>query len=401
MKTLIRNAIVLTPFRRLPQGITVIVENGRIAALTDDKIDESDFDGKIVDAAGLYLAPGFIDTHTHGAGGSDFLDGSTEAILNACRTHMNFGTTSIVPTILSSDQEEAEACLSLMDDVRRNGTKIPNIIGVHMEGPYFSQKQNGAQDANYLKLPDPNEYVTLLEKFPFIVKWTVAPELPGALAMGRYLSGHGVVASIGHSNGTESDVIQAIENGYSMVTHLYNGMSYITRSSAKIVLGIAESTLLYDELTAEIIADGCHLPPELLRLIIKAKGIDRVCLVTDSMRAAGTEEKSSILGSIKHGQQVEIENGVAYMPSHRSFGGSICTADRLIRTMHEKAGLSLENALQMLTANPAKTLNIYKQKGSITINKDADIILFDENINIKFVMVMGDIWKNQTDESQQ
>lgn len=394
MKTLFINARIITPYRILPPGWSLEVTGGKIAMLTDGPIDAEHFPGEVIDAEGCYLSPGFIDMHTHGAGGHDFMDGTLEAILAACRTHMHYGTTSIVPTTLSSQRDELVRNLTLIDEAAKITDHMPNILGSHLEGPYFSPAQYGAQDMRYLKNPNPKEYLPILERFPRILKWTLAPELDGAMEMGRILREKGVIASIGHSDATEDVVEIAIYNGYTMVTHLYNATSRLTRKNALMYLGVAESALVYDELTAEIIADGCHLPPSLLKLIYKCKGPRRLCLVTDSMRAAGTECTESILGSLKDGQTVEIADGVAFMPGRRSFGGSIATADRLVRTMYRKAGIPLEQAVEMMTVTPARMLNVLDYKGVIEIGKDADLILFDEDVRIKMVMVGGNLWEN-------
>lgn len=394
MKTLFINARIITPYRILPPGWSLEVTGGKIAMLTDGPIDAEHFPGEVIDAEGCYLSPGFIDMHTHGAGGHDFMDGTLEAILAACRTHMHYGTTSIVPTTLSSQRDELVRNLTLIDEAAKITDHMPNILGSHLEGPYFSPAQYGAQDMRYLKNPNPKEYLPILERFPRILKWTLAPELDGAMEMGRILREKGVIASIGHSDATEDVVEIAIYNGYTMVTHLYNATSRLTRKNALMYLGVAESALVYDALTAEIIADGCHLPPSLLKLIYKCKGPRRLCLVTDSMRAAGTECTESILGSLKDGQTVEIADGVAFMPGRRSFGGSIATADRLVRTMYRKAGIPLEQAVEMMTVTPARMLNVLDYKGVIEIGKDADLILFDEDVRIKMVMVGGNLWEN-------
>lgn len=394
MKTLFINARIITPYRILPPGWSLEVADGKIAMLTDGPIDAEHFPGEVIDAEGCYLSPGFIDMHTHGAGGHDFMVGTLEATLAACRTHMHYGTTSIVPTTLSSQRDELVRNLTLIDEAAKITDHMPNILGSHLEGPYFSPAQYGAQDMRYLKNPDPKEYLPILERFPRILKWTLAPELDGAMEMGRILRERGVIASIGHSDATEDVVEIAIYNGYTMVTHLYNATSRLTRKNALMYLGVAESALVYDALTAEIIADGCHLPPSLLKLIYKCKGPRRLCLVTDSMRAAGTECTESILGGLKDGQTVEIADGVAFMPGRRSFGGSIATADRLVRTMYRKAGIPLEQAVEMMTMTPARMLNVLDYKGVIEIGKDADLILFDEDVRIKMVMVGGNLWEN-------
>lgn len=394
MDALIINARIITPYRILPPCWTLRVTDGKISALTDLPMDPQDFAGQVINAQGCYLAPGFIDMHTHGAGGHDFMDGSLDAVLAACRTHLHHGTTSIVPTTLSSTWDDLVSNLELIDQASSIHDHMPNILGTHLEGPYFAPEQNGAQDMRYLKNPAPEEYLTLLDRFPHILKWTVAPELDGALEMGQILRERGIIASIGHSNATEKEVEKAIHSGYTMVTHLYNGMSRLTRKNAVMHLGVAESALIYDELTAEIIADGCHLPPSLLRLIYRCKGPQRICLVTDSMRAAGTECTRSLLGGLKNGQEVEVADGVAYMPGRASFGGSIATADRLVRTMYRQAGVPLEHAVEMITRTPAQMLNILHRKGTIEVGKDADLVLFDEDIRIMAVMVNGNLWED-------
>ena len=232
-----------------------------------------------------------------------------------------------------------------------------------------------------------------------IRRWSVAPELPGALEMGRWLAGKGIIASIGHTDAVYEDMEAAVENGYTMVTHLYNGMSRLTRKNALQYLGAAESSLCLDDLTVEVIADGMHLPLSLLKLVFKAKGADKVCLVTDSMRAAGTDVKESILGSLESGQRVEIEDGVAFMPGRGSFGGSVATTDRLVRTMVKGVGVPLTDAIRMMSLTPARVLSIDGRKGSIGVGKDADIVLFDKDIDIKMVMCRGQIWVDRIERN--
>ncbi len=393
MRTIFINAKIIMLNRIITGG--VIVENDKISLVFENDIFDKQSTDIIIDAKGWYLSPGFIDIHTHGAGNSDFMDNSIEAVCTASRTHMKYGTTSIVPTTLSSHEKELFDSLRNIEEAMKITENMPNIIGIHVEGPYFSPEQSGAQDKRHLKHIDSNEYKRIFEYCPSIVRWTVAPEIPGALEMGRWMHKNGIIASIGHSNAVYEEVVRACENGFSTLTHFFNGMSRITRKNALIHLGVSESGLLLDDLTVEIIADGKHLPPSLLKLIYKTKGADRICLVTDSMRAAGTDVTDSIIGSSDTGQKVEIEDGVAYMPGRKSFGGSVSTTDRLIRTMTKLADVPLVEAVRMLTIVPARTLKVDKYKGSIMIGKDADIILFDDNINVKLVMVKGKIWKNE------
>jgi N-acetylglucosamine-6-phosphate deacetylase len=396
MRSVFVNARVITPCRLIANG-GVVVEDGCISEVFEDADSRhrAAGSGTVIDAQGMYLSPGFVDIHTHGAGNADFMDGTVEAVLQVCRTHMLSGTTSIVPSTLTSTDEELATNLSNIEQARSVAEGMPEILGIHLEGPYFSPEQKGAQDPRYIKNPDPKEYGRILDAFPSIVRWTVAPELPGALDMGRELRRRGIIASIGHSNAVYEEVVKARENGYTLVAHLYCGMSRLTRRNAIMYPGVAESALILDDLEVEIIADGKHLPPSLLRLIFKVKGPDRTCLVTDSIRAAGVEASESILGSLTNGQRVEIEDGVAFMPDRTSFGGSVATTNRLVRTMTTLVDVPLVDAVKMMTYTPARIMGREQTKGSIAAGKDADLLVFNDNIDVKLVMVKGSVQVNQ------
>ncbi|HHW02384.1 MAG TPA: amidohydrolase family protein [Thermoanaerobacterales bacterium] len=228
-----------------------------------------------------------------------------------------------------------------------------------------------------------------------IIRWTVAPELPGALEMGRELKGRGILPSIGHSNAIYEEVQKAFENGYTHITHLYSGMSMVRRINAYRYAGVVESAFLIDEMTVEIIADGKHLPQSLLQLIYKIKGPDSICLITDSMRAAGMPDGEYILGSLEGGQKAIVEDGVAKLPDRSAFAGSVATTDRLVRTMFKIAGVPLLDAVKMMTATPARIIGADDRKGTLAPGKDADVVIFDEDINIKEVIVKGSLrYKN-------
>lgn len=393
MRTVFKNAIIITPYRKVAGS--VVVEDGKITQVIAGDCVDIQAEDEVIDAQGKYLSPGFIELHTHGAGGHDFMDGSIDAIIQACQTHMRHGITALLPTTLSSKDEELFENLAMIDEAAKIKDGMPEILGSHLEGPYFSPEQNAAQDKRYIKGPTKEEYERIFENCPSIKIWSAAPELPGAQEMGRWMKSKGIIGSIGHSNAVYEDVELAVENGYSMITHFFNGMSRLTRKDAKMYLGVAESGLCFDDLTVEIIADGCHLPPNLLKLIYKVKGPDRICLVTDSMRAAGTDVSESTLGSLKNGQRVIIEGGVAYMPGKTSFGGSVATADRLIRTMYHKVDVPLTDAVKMMTVTPARILGVDDRIGSIAPGMDADILLFDDDISISLVMIKGKVWMNQ------
>jgi len=358
--------------------------------LPSDQVEMQEQD-RVIDVGGAYIAPGFIDIHTHGAGGHDFMDGSVEAIMEAARTHLRYGTTTIMPTTLTSDLDELFDTLDKFAQAKSKLKDGPNLHGLHLEGPYFSREQAGAQDPRYIKNPDPDEYRRIVGYSGEVKRWTIAPELPGALEMGRYLSERGILCSMGHTNAVYEDVVAAVENGFRLVTHLYSAMSGVRRINAYRYAGVIESALLLDELTVEVIADGVHLPKSLLQLTYKVKGPDRICLVTDSMRGAGMPEGESILGSLKDGQRVIIEDGVAKLPDRSAFAGSVSTSDRLVRTMVKLAEVPLADAVKMATLTPAKLLGIDHCKGVIAPGKDADLVVFDAHINVSLVMVGGQV----------
>ena len=343
-----------------------------------------------VDCGGQYLSPGFIDIHCHGGGGADFMDGHMEDILTAARAHLIHGTTGICPTTLTCSDEEL---FTFFESFRQAGEvteQMPHLLGIHLEGPYFSPAQAGAQPPKYLVHPRPEHYHEILRRGQGnIVRWSAAPELPGALELGDELAGKGIKVSMGHSDAGFEDIVNAMEHGYSQITHFYSAMSTITRKRGRRVLGLIECGYLFDRLKVEIIADGIHLPPELLKLILKCKNHDDICLVTDSMRGAGMPDGPSLLGSKKNGVPVIIEDGIANMPDFSSFAGSVATTDRLVRVMVQKAGLPVWEAVKMASLNPASFLGIQETYGSIQPGKSADLLIFDDDIRISSVYVSG------------
>ena len=386
MKTVFTNGKIILP-ERILEGYDVVIENGIISEITNRKEKNE----KIVDLQNKYLAPGFIDLHTHGAGGYDFMDGTEAAIKGACLTHLSHGTTSIVPTTLTCLNSELFDFFKVYRKVKKEWQEGPNLIGIHLEGPFFNSAQAGAQDPKFLQLPTEENYMPILDAGGRdIVRVSAAVELEGALELGKELKRRGIIAAIGHSDATYAEVEKAVQAGYTFVTHLYSGMSALHRVGPYRVLGVVESAYIFDELKVEIIADGKHLPPELLKLIVKDKRIDNICLITDSMRGAGMAEgERPKLGSLTNGQETIIQDGVAMMPDFKAFAGSVCTTDRCVRTMYKLAGLPLYDAVRMITLNPAKILGIDDRKGSIEKGKDADLVIFDDDINVSDVYVGG------------
>ena len=367
------------------------VKNGVIESIGKGTPDRKQLNScTTVDCGGQYLSPGFIDIHCHGGGGADFMDGHMEDILTAARAHLIHGTTGICPTTLTCSDEELFTFFESFRQAREVTEQMPHLLGIHLEGPYFSPAQAGAQPPKYLVHPRPEHYHEILRRGQGnIVRWSAAPELPGALELGDELAGKGIKVSMGHSDAGFEDIVNAMEHGYSQITHFYSAMSTITRKRGRRVLGLIECGYLFDRLKVEIIADGIHLPPELLKLILKCKNHDDICLVTDSMRGAGMPDGPSLLGSKKSGVPVIIEDGIANMPDFSSFAGSVATTDRLVRVMVQKAGLPVWEAVKMASLNPASFLGIQETYGSIQPGKSADLLIFDDDIRISSVYVSG------------
>ena len=367
------------------------VKNGVIESIGKGTPDREQLNScTTVDCGGQYLSPGFIDIHCHGGGGADFMDGHMEDILTAARAHLIHGTTGICPTTLTCSDEELFTFFESFRQAREVTEQMPHLLGIHLEGPYFSPAQAGAQPPKYLVHPRPEHYHEILRRGQGnIVRWSAAPELPGALELGDELAGKGIKVSMGHSDAGFEDIVNAMEHGYSQITHFYSAMSTITRKRGRRVRGLIECGYLFDRLKVEIIADGIHLPPELLKLILKCKNHDDICLVTDSMRGAGMPDGPSLLGSKKNGVPVIIEDGIANMPDFSSFAGSVATTDRLVRVMVQKAGLPVWEAVKMASLNPASFLGIQETYGSIQPGKSADLLIFDDDIRISSVYVSG------------
>jgi N-acetylglucosamine-6-phosphate deacetylase len=380
------NGKIITPYRVIPNG-TVLVKDGVIVEVAAGDITVEGV--KEIDAKGQFIAPGFIDLHVHGGGGHDFMDGSETAFLEIAKIHARYGTTSMLPTTLTSEHEDLMQTIELYQVADKKNTSGAQFLGLHLEGPYFAMNQRGAQDPRYIRDPDPEEYQQILSHTSVIKRWSAAPELKGAIEFGKYISSRGVLASLAHTDAIYEEVLEAFENGYTLATHLYSGMSGVTRRNAFRYAGAIESAFIIDEMNVEIIADGIHLPAPLLKLIYKIKGPDRIALITDAMRAAGMGPGESILGGLKNGLRVIVEDGVAKLPDRSSFAGSIATADRLVWNMVKMADVPLIEAIRMITVTPAKIIGIADKKGALVAGKDADIVIFNEDIEIQATIIKG------------
>ena len=380
---------VLTPIRALA-GAEIAVENGKIVSV-GPRDAATDAGAEIFDAGGLWVVPGFIDMHVHGGGGYDFMDATVEAFHGAARMHALHGTTTLLPTSLASgDEALLDMSHAYQDAVHAPwvGAAMP---GLHLEGPYFSLAQAGAQAPDAITPPDPERTARILKAAQgSILRWSSAPELPGSMEFAREMRERGILLSIGHSDARESVVAEAIENGYTHLTHFYSGMSTIVREKSYRFPGIVESGYLYPELTVEIIADGCHLPASLLRLVYQSMGTRRVALVTDALRGAGMPEGESIIGSLKEGRRCIVEDGVAKLPDRSAFAGSVATTDRLVRNMVQLAGAPLQDAVKMMSLTPARILG-FQDRGMLAVGYRADIVCLDAGLHAVKTFVGGEV----------
>lgn len=377
----------------LPQGIEekadLLLAGGKIAAFFAPG-EAAPEDAEVIAADGLYISPGFVDVHQHGGGGSDYMDGTPDAFLNATSMHLSHGTTSVMPTSVSADTASIERAIRLYQSAEKD-PRIPcNLLGLNLEGPYISALQAGAQKPEHCRDFDPREYEHLGDFADGAIKrWSVAPEMQGVEQFAAYAQKKGILLSIAHSNATFEQVLRAYDMGFRHITHFYSCTSTVRREKGFRIAGIIEAAYYLDDMNVELIADGCHLPDSLLKLITHLKRNEHISLVTDSMRAAGLDVTESYLGAIDEPQPVIIEDGVAKMPDREAFASSIATADRLVRTMLG-IGVSLPDAVRMVTINPLRMAGVGENKGEIRIGADADICLFDRDINVKSVFVGGE-----------
>ena len=382
------NGRIISPHRIIPNG-TVVVTGETITAILEDDVDVP---GAVeIDAQGNYISPGFIDIHVHGGGGHDFMDCNETAFLKIAETHARHGTTAMVPTTLSCEKDELITTLELYKKAEKKNISGAQFLGMHIEGPYFAMNQRGAQDPRYIRNPDPEEYKGIIAQTDVIKRWSAAPELKGALEFARYLKANDILPALAHTDATYEEVVKGYENGYVLATHLYSAMSTITRRNAYRYAGAIEAAFLIDEMDVELIADGRHVPAPLLQLALKIKGPSRIALITDAMRGAGMPEGEYILGNKNSGLKAIVEDGVAKLPDRSSFAGSVATTDRLVWTMINMANVSVTDAVRMMSHTPARIMKVADRKGSLAVGKDADIVIFDEDVNIRSTIIKGNL----------
>jgi len=379
MSILFRNIKLITPYRIL-HGYGVVVDEGKITNIDSEKNINTESINKIIDGKGQYLSPGFIDIHNHGNSGCDFMDAAEETIDNISKFHMKNGVTSFLGTIITGSYENM---INAATNMAEHKSSYSQLLGIHLEGPFFSLSKKGAQPEEYIKETDISFIERMIDICGSKLKMiSIAPEKEGALEIISYLKNNDIAVSMAHSNASFDEAMKGINSGATIATHLYNGM----RSFSHREPGIIGASLTDDRIFCEIIYDRIHLHDAAAEIALKMKTKERLILVSDSMRAAGLNDGIYELG----GQNVTVSGGAARLKDG-SLAGSTLNLRTAVFNMIKYLDVPICDAVRMASLTPAAAINLDSKKGSIEIGKDADLILFDDHINIKSVVVAGNI----------
>lgn len=374
---------ILTPLEQL-DGHTLIIKGNEITAIIPDHHSLEEPDSHRIDASGMWVTPGLIDIHTHGADGHDTMDATPEAMESFGKFLARHGVTSYLPTTITAAQRDIQNAIA---NIKRFRPEIDGarIAGIHLEGPYLNPAHRGAQPEALIRKADPEEYSTWIEH-DLVKLMTVAPEIDGVLDLIAAGQQHGLEFAVGHSGATYEVMQEAADRGMRQATHTFNGMLGIHHRRP----GTVGSVLTDDRIYAQVIADGVHLHPAIIQLIVKAKGISKTILISDSMRATGLEDGEYDLG----GQRVRVERSIARIPSG-SLAGSTLTLDAAIRNTMDFTSLSFPEVLPMATTVPAEAMGWEEQVGVLKPGVRADVVCFDADIVPRLVFVAGElIYKN-------
>src|SRR6266540_319019 len=360
-------------------GLELVMEEGKIAEIRE----QTPARGKnVIHLDGNYLAPGFIDLHVHGALGRDSMEASAEAFQAICGYHASGGTISLLLTTATAPMDNI---VDVLKEVRDYRSPIGAVAGVHVEGPFISKAKCGAQRAEFIQDPSPARVRQLLDYVDVIRRVTIAPELPGALEAIESFHIRGVNVSGGHSDAWDEDARAAFGRGIRSVTHTFNCMSSARRRGVYRIAGLLEFALSEREISCELIADGHHVSPTLMRMLYRAKGAGGICLVTDATAGAGLPEGSRFS---LFGNECLVEGGVCLLTDRSALAGSASRMIDLVRTMVQKVDVPLHEAVIMATGNPARAIGLEK-KGQLTVGADADFIVLSPELEVLRVSVDG------------
>ncbi|MGW0477320.1 N-acetylglucosamine-6-phosphate deacetylase [Streptomyces coeruleorubidus] len=369
--TVLTGATVVLPTGTVENG-QVTIDGTRITGVAPES-------AQVIDVTGHYVLPGFVDIHNHGGGGASFTSGSVEDVLKGIHTHRLHGTTTLVASTVTGDMDFLTERAGLLSELAEQG----EIAGIHFEGPFISPCRKGAHSEELLRDPDPAEVRKLIDAARGRAKMvTLATELPGGIDSVRLLAEHGVIAAIGHTDATYEQTVEAIDAGATVATHLFNAMPQLGHRSPGPIAALLED----DRITIELIDDGTHLHPAALQLAFHRAGADRVAFITDAMDAAGFGDGRYWLGPL----EVEVADGVARLLTDGTIAGSTLTLDRAFKRAVTVDGLSVEDAVQALSATPARLLGMTDTIGSLEPGKYADLLLMDSAFDLKGVMRRGE-----------
>lgn len=370
---LIKNVKIYTEDKKFVPG-EIAVDNGKFADPAAEAADVSE----VLDGEGCYMIPGLVDIHFHGCVGDDFCDAKEEAIANMAKHEASVGVTSICPATMTLSEEELHSIMKTAGAY--NGTEGAKLVGINMEGPFISVKKKGAQAADFIRKCDTELFRKLQEESGGLIKLVdIAPENDGAIEFIRDVKDE-VVVSIAHTVANYDEASKALAEGASHVTHLYNAMPPLNHREPG-VIGAARDD---EKCHVELICDGVHIHPSVVRATFAMFGADRVILISDSMRATGLTDGQYTLG----GQDVFVKGPLATL-ADGTIAGSATDLMGCIRVAVQRMGIPLEDAVGCATMNPAKEIGIYDRCGSIAPGKDADFVLLDEDLNVKAVYVNG------------
>lgn len=360
----------------------VLVFNEKIINILDTEELKEYENIELIDVKGNHISPGFIDIHIHGAGGSDTMDGTIESIENISSTIAKTGVTSFLPTTMTADKESIHRVFKTIRLALQKKMMGARVLGANMEGPFVNEKYRGAQNPKYITKPD---YSYIRDYTDVVRIITLAPEIDDEYMFMNKMREHSdIVLSIGHSNATYEQTVESVKRGIKHATHIFNAMTPLHHREPGVVGAIFRT-----DITCELIADKIHVHPAIFQLLTDIKGKDNIVLITDSMRAGCMKEGIYELG----GQKVIVKDGSARLENN-TLAGSILTLNKAVKNILENTTLNIQDAVKLASLNPARVMGIDDRKGSIKIRKDADITVFDEDMNVYLTVVEGNIVYN-------
>lgn len=373
------------------ENCVILTENGKILELCQ----RFDYADEIIDCKGLYLSSGFADIHVHGGGGYSAMSDNSDDIIKMCTAHALRGTTSIVPTTLASPIKRLQKAIDSISKAKSE-CRTSNILGVHLEGPFISQTKKGAQSPENILIPNKENLFELLNYSDNILMIGAAPEIENGMLVGEEAAKRGIVASVAHSDADFSVAEEALLHGYSDITHIFSASSAMHKKGIFREVGVAEAGLALDGYTTQFIGDLRHLPYGALKLIFKAKGPDKAYAISDGLEYSATDmdEGTEILQ--ENGLKVIYEDSVMKLADRSCLAGSVAASNILVRNLTQKCGIGLCDAVKMASFTPLSVIGFSDHKGKIAVGYDEDLILFNDNIDVSYVCVNGNIILNNS-----